>query len=96
VIIYLVQVILGLACMRGVFSSRIYVADSRRDSVSTYFGKRGVIGLLHSIDSLVVTCYMRVFDTNTSAGTYSAFRLLPTFRAGYPIGFTPYTFWVSW
>ena len=29
--------------MRGVFFSRIYVADSRRDSVFTYFGKRGVI-----------------------------------------------------
>ena len=28
--------------MRGVFSSRIYVADSRRDSVFTYFGKQGV------------------------------------------------------
>ena len=38
----LVQVTLGLASIRGVFSSRIYVADSRRDSVSTYFGKRGV------------------------------------------------------
>ena len=33
---------LGLACMRGVFSSRIYIADSRRDSVFTYFEKRGV------------------------------------------------------
>jgi len=28
--------------MRGVFFSRIYVADSRRDSVSMYFEKRGV------------------------------------------------------
>ena len=40
--LYLVQVNLGLACIRGVFTSRIYVADSRRDFVSTYFGKRGV------------------------------------------------------
>jgi len=29
-------------CIRGVFSSHIYVADSRRDSVSTYSGKRSV------------------------------------------------------
>jgi len=28
--------------MREVFSSRIYVVDSRRDSVFTYYGKRGV------------------------------------------------------
>ena len=28
--------------MRGVLSSRIYVADSYRDSVSTYFEKYGV------------------------------------------------------
>ena len=41
-IIYLVHVTLGLACIRGVFSSRIYVADSRHDSVSMYFGKWGV------------------------------------------------------
>ena len=34
VIIYLVQVTLSLACISGVFSSRIYVVDSRRDSVS--------------------------------------------------------------
>jgi len=27
-----------LACIRGVFSSHIYVTDSRRDSISTYFG----------------------------------------------------------
>ena len=40
--LYLVQVTLGLACMRGVFSSRIYVADSRRDSVFMYFEKRDV------------------------------------------------------
>ena len=54
--LYLVQVILGLACIRGVFSSRIYVADSRHDSIfhvfwearrdilhhATYFEKRGV------------------------------------------------------
>jgi len=40
--ILLVQVTLGLACIRGVFSSRIYITDSRRDSVSTYFGKQGV------------------------------------------------------
>ena len=26
----------------GVFSSRVYVANLRRDSVSSYFGKRGV------------------------------------------------------
>jgi len=31
-----------LSSVDGVFSSRIYVVDSRRDSVSTYFGKRGV------------------------------------------------------
>jgi len=30
-------------------------------------------GLHHSTDSLVITCYMRVFDTNTFAGTYLAF-----------------------
>jgi len=41
IFLYLVQVNLGLACIRGVFSSRIYVADSRRVSVFTYFGKRG-------------------------------------------------------
>ena len=41
-ILYLIQVTLGLACIRGVVSSRVYVADSRRDSVFTYFGKRGV------------------------------------------------------
>ena len=28
--------------MRRVFSSRIYVFDSRRDTISTYFGKRDV------------------------------------------------------
>ena len=28
--------------MRGVFFSRIYVADLRRDSIFAYFGKRGV------------------------------------------------------
>ena len=43
VIIQFVQVTLGLAYMRGVFFSRIYVADSRRDSVFTYFGKQDVI-----------------------------------------------------
>jgi len=42
----LIQVTLGLAHMSGVLSSRIYIADSRRDSVPTYFGKRGVIGFL--------------------------------------------------
>ena len=40
--LYLGQVILSLECMRGVFSSRIYVVDSRRDSVFMYIGKRGV------------------------------------------------------
>ena len=35
----LFQVTLSLACIRGVFSSRIYVTDSRRDSVFTYFGR---------------------------------------------------------
>jgi len=38
----LAQVILGLACIRGVFSSRIYVADSHRILALTYFGKRGM------------------------------------------------------
>ena len=38
-----VQVTLGLTCIRGIFSSRIYVVDSRRNSVSTYFGKRDMI-----------------------------------------------------
>jgi len=33
---------LGLACIYGVFFSRIYVADSRRVSAPAYFGKRGV------------------------------------------------------
>jgi len=33
--------------MCGVFFSRIYVADSRRDSVFTYFGKRGVTTTLY-------------------------------------------------
>ena len=28
--------------MRGVFSSRVCVADSHRDSIFMYFGKRGV------------------------------------------------------
>ena len=31
--------------MHGVFSSRIYVADSRRDSVFAYFEKRGVTAI---------------------------------------------------
>jgi len=31
-----------LSCICGVFFLRIYVADSRRVSVLTYFGKRGV------------------------------------------------------
>jgi len=32
--------------MRGVFFSRIYVADLCRDSVFEYFGKRGVTKIL--------------------------------------------------
>jgi len=36
------KLILGLACIRGVFSSRIYVANSHRDSIFTYFDKRSV------------------------------------------------------
>jgi len=43
----LVHVTLGLACIRRAFSSRIYVADSRHDSDSTYFGKRGMTASLH-------------------------------------------------
>jgi len=33
-------------------------------------------GLHYSIDSLIVTCYMCVFDTNIPACTFSAFGLL--------------------
>ena len=40
--LYLVQITLDLACIRGTFSSRIYVADSYRNSVFTYFKKRDV------------------------------------------------------
>ena len=40
----LVQITLGLAYICGVISSRIYVADLCRDSVFTYFGKRGMTG----------------------------------------------------
>jgi len=36
------SITLGLACIRGVSSSRIYITNSHHDSVSTYFGKRGV------------------------------------------------------
>ena len=42
--LYLVQITLGLAYICGVFPSHIYIADSRRDSVSMYFGKRGMTG----------------------------------------------------
>ena len=42
VIIWLAQVTLDLACIRGVFSSCIYIADSRHHSVFIYFGKRNV------------------------------------------------------
>ena len=45
-LIYLVQITLGSACIRGVFFSRIYVADSRRDYVFTYFRKRDVTPLI--------------------------------------------------
>jgi len=31
--------------MHEIFFSRIYVTDSHRDSVFTYFGKRGVTGI---------------------------------------------------
>ena len=37
---------LGLAYIRGVFFSRIYVTDPHRDTVSEYFGKRGVTSSL--------------------------------------------------
>jgi len=40
----LLRLHLGLACIRGVFSSRIYIADSRHISVFTYFGERGMTG----------------------------------------------------
>ena len=41
--------------MRGVFSSRIYIADFRRDSVSTYFGKRCVtVTILIHLHSLLL------------------------------------------
>ena len=60
----LFRLLLGLACIRWVFSSRIYVADSRRDSVSTYFGKRGMTGfswyqsqVRHKTD-LILTDYL--------------------------------------
>jgi len=51
----LVWVTLGLAYMRRVFSLRIYVADSRRDSVSMYFGKWGVTYSVY-----VYICFMLV------------------------------------
>jgi len=35
-------------CMRRVFLSRIYVADSRRDSIFVYFGKRGATSCIFS------------------------------------------------
>ena len=54
--------------MCGVFSSRMYVADSHRDSVFTYFGKRGVTHVksrkatLRSIE-VGVTIYVRDCET---------------------------------
>ena len=48
--LYLVHVTLGLACIREVFSSRIYVADLRRDSIFAYFEKRGVTQKLMNYD----------------------------------------------
>ena len=50
----MVQVTLGLACIREVFLSRIYVADSHCDSVFTYFGKRDVTGLKYPIHERVI------------------------------------------
>jgi len=41
-LLYLVQVALGLACIHGVFFSCIYVTDSRRNFIFTYFGKWGM------------------------------------------------------
>jgi len=42
----LLKLHLGLACIPGVFFAHIYVVDSCRVSVSTYFEKQGVIDLL--------------------------------------------------
>ena len=42
VIIYLVRVTLGLACIRGVFSWRLYVIESHRVSTLAYFEKWGM------------------------------------------------------
>jgi len=41
-LLYLIQGTLYLACICGVFFSRIYVADSHRNYVFMYFGKRSV------------------------------------------------------
>jgi len=35
-------------------------------------------------DSIFITCYMRVYDTDTSAGTYSAYRFIS------PLGSHPF------
>ena len=40
--LYFVQVTLGLACIREVISSHIYVADSRQNSVFMYFRNWGM------------------------------------------------------
>jgi len=54
--LHLARVTLELACIRGVFSSRIYVIDSRRDSISAYFGKQGVIVFKKCIN-VFIFCY---------------------------------------
>ena len=62
-IIYLFQVTLGLVCICRLFSSRIYVADLRRDSTSPYFRKRGVTtkpGLLVEI-VILLSCRVALF-----------------------------------
>ena len=56
VIIQLVQVTFGLACIRGVFSSRIFIAGSRRDSVSEYFGKQDLTRFFFGIRAKFLSC----------------------------------------
>jgi len=41
-------------CAWGIFFSHIYVADSRCDSVSMYFGKRGVTHIMFLLNLHVI------------------------------------------
>ena len=69
--IKLVQVTLCLACIRGVFFSRIYVVDSRRDSVFTYFGKWGMTDCTRHSDrstSVPRLCKSAAIVTSQSGG----------------------------